>query len=396
MHIKSDHTQVVRWATFAEVAFPAELKDILCNGDVASFVKPTLIQQFVWPASMRKEDIIGVAKTGSGKTLAFLLPAFIHVKLQESKGVVTDQGHGPLCVVIAPTRELCQQIYDEARKFGMPAGIETAVAYGGQNRREQLGAFHYQSPQIAVCCPGRFKDFVEAGDVSVQNVDYVVLDEADRMLDMGFEQDIRAILSHFQEDRQSMLFSATFPDEVKVLARKMCYGDALHIQIGSSDSLTGNSDIDQEVRFVNRDSEKANLIYQEVSENWDAEAGWWKTGDFKYLVFLNTKRECAQMASDFTKWGVKSCELHGDLDQRRREKSLEQFKDGTCKLLFATDVASRGLDVKGISAVFNYSPPNTVGITCTGSGAPAARARGARRSPFCSPPRSTKFATSCT
>lgn len=319
---KLEAKQIERWATWEEVKFPKDLRDIMTDGRCASFPHPSLIQQYIWPAITNDNDVIGVAKTGSGKTLGFLMPAFLNIKLLQLKGMVNDCDYGPSCVVLAPTRELVQQIFEESVKFGNPAGIKTAVSYGGDSaaakRRNQLWYLRRDCPAIVVGTPGRTKDFMDAGDLVVKNVKYSVLDEADRMLDMGFEREIRAILDEFPRERQSMLFSATFPLDVKILARKMLYSDAVHIQIGSSDPLTGNGDILQSVRFVETAKQKMDNMYECFCQYFDKDTHTWKDlGDdaipVKFLVFCNTKRECDDLSWKFDRWKVPSCSLHGIL-----------------------------------------------------------------------------------
>lgn len=339
---------VPHWDTFDEVRqhFPAGLVNILTNGVVASFQVPTRIQAYCWPSLLNGDDVIGVAKTGSGKTLAFLLPGFIAAKLHNHDPVDL----GPKILVLAPTRELCQQIYKESEKFGEPAGIFSACAYGGATRGKQLQAFQ-RGPHVCVGCPGRLFDFLEAGEVKLKHANYVVLDEADRMLDMGFEPQIRAIMAHAPRERQTALFSATWPESVKGIARDFCYQDAVHIQVGTGDTLTANSDIQQNVYVVNHDGEK----YAHLDTILEGVSG---VGHARALIFCGTKKMCNELYRRLLKFTPVM--LHGDMEHRERENSLACFKrQGGSKVMVATDVASRGLDLPDVSIVVNYDSPNS-------------------------------------
>jgi len=337
--------------TFDEVRkyFPAGLVEILTDGKVASFDRPTAIQAYTWPSLMQGEDIIGVAKTGSGKTLAFLLPGFIRVKQLNHDA----RALGPKVLVLAPTRELCQQIYAESEKFGEPAEIFSACAYGGADKIPQLRKFR-MGPHVCIGCPGRLLDFLQSGQVKISHADYFVLDEADRMLDMGFEPQIRSILHYLPNDRQSGLFTATWPKEVISIAQQICFKDSVHIQVGTSDTLTSNSDITQHVIIVDSDDEKWPHI-QRILEKVKATT----SGKGGTLIFTATKRGCANLARQIYQYmRIGAAALHGDMEQRQRDVSLKRFKDGLDQILVATDVAQRGLDVRNVAAVINFDTPN--------------------------------------
>eukprot|EP00397_Hematodinium_sp_SG-2012_P015421 GEMP01015703.1.p1 GENE.GEMP01015703.1~~GEMP01015703.1.p1 ORF type:complete len:521 (+),score=122.94 GEMP01015703.1:77-1639(+) len=338
------------WRTFDEVRrhFPDGLVDILTDGQVASFTKPTNVQAYTWPSLLAGHDMIGIAKTGSGKTLAFLLPGFIHVKRSRHDG-----RNGPKIVVLAPTRELCQQIYEESEKFGEPADIISAVAYGGADRGSQLRKFR-QGPHVAIACPGRFLDFLERGQVRIGGSDIFVLDEADRMLDMGFEPQIRKIVKHLPNKRQSCLFSATWPKEVQQIARGICWNETVHIQVGTSDALTANSDITQHVIVVNGRNDKWKHLQQILADSQR------KNTKGSILVFSNTKRGCADLARGIQQnLRCPASAIHGDMDQSARDNTLQRFKDGKDMVMVATDVAQRGLDVRNITVVVNWDAPNS-------------------------------------
>jgi len=337
---------VEHWDTFEEVRqfFPGGLVDILTDGQVARFERPTKIQAYCWPSLMYGEDVIGVAKTGSGKTLAFLLPGFITIKASNHDA----QSLGPKVLVLAPTRELCQQIYEESEKFGEPAGIFSACAYGGAPRGAQLRSFR-RGPHVCIGCPGRLFDFLEASEIKLTSADYCVLDEADRMLDMGFEQQIEAIMSHVPRKRQTALFTATWPMEVRNIARDLCYQDAVHIQAGTNDTLTANPDIIQKTIVVLHDGEKQSQLEAILNNASITNAS--------VLVFCGTKRQVDQLARQNPKYNPVT--LHGDMEQRERSYSMSRMKSGSSKVMIATDVASRGLDMRNIGVVINYDAPNT-------------------------------------
>merc|ERR1719209_2793285 len=345
-------TNTVDYAkTFDEVRkyFPAGLVEILTDGKVASFDRPTAIQAYTWPSLMQGEDIIGVAKTGSGKTLAFLLPGFIRVKQMNHD----PRRLGPKVCVLAPTRELCQQIFEESEKFGEPAEIYSACAYGGADKIPQLRKFR-QAPHVCIGCPGRLLDFLQQGQVNLSNADYFVLDEADRMLDMGFEPQIRSILHFLPNERQSCLFTATWPKEVVAIAQQICFKDSVHIQVGTSDTLTSNSDITQHIIIVDHENEKwphIQRILEQVKHTTSGSGG--------TLIFTATKRGCANLARQIYQYmHLSAAALHGDMEQRQRDVALKRFKEGHDQILVATDVAQRGLDVRNVAAVINFDTPN--------------------------------------
>merc|ERR1719487_2852196 len=222
--------------------FPEELRRPLL---AAGFATPTSIQQYCWPVAVAGRDVIGVAKTGSGKTLAFLFPCFGKI-LQDPRRYGT-----PAIVTLAPTRELACQIEVEAKKFGGPAGFRTVCCYGGAPKGEQLAKIR-ERPQVLVATPGRLNDFLEARSVTVRDAKFLILDEADRMLDMGFEPQIRKIIQQcpsIREGRQTMMFTATWPASVRRLASEFL-SDPVEVRIGNPDSLKANADISQDVVFV--------------------------------------------------------------------------------------------------------------------------------------------------
>jgi ATP-dependent RNA helicase DDX5/DBP2 len=248
-------------------------------------------------------------------------------------------------LVMAPTRELAVQIDQDAKKFLGHAGATTALAYGGAPKRDQLDELR-RNPQLLTATPGRLNDFLEMNSVSLGAVDFCCLDEADRMLDMGFEPQIRKILSHAPKRRQTFMFTATWPKEVRRLAWDFM-NDPVEIRVGDADALCANQDIDQKVTICRDDREKEDNLIRLVRECQD-----------QVLVFVATKKQCSSLGSVIYRTGARVETIHGDRDQASRDKALGSFKSGQSKVLVATDVAARGLDVKTIRLVINYDPAN--------------------------------------
>mmetsp|Transcript_8265 Transcript_8265/g.14815 ORF Transcript_8265/g.14815 Transcript_8265/m.14815 type:complete len:468 (-) Transcript_8265:139-1542(-) len=336
------------WKTFDQCCgpwkFPNGLMAFLCD---AGFKCPTPIQAHTWPVLLSGKDVIGVAKTGSGKTLGYLLPGYIKVKRANRS---CDWNMGPQMLVVAPTRELCQQIYEESEKFGKPADIKTACCFGGAPKQTQCRQL-WNGPECVCATPGRLNDLLKDKSIKLGNCDYLVLDEADRMLDMGFEPQVREIIPYLAspDQRQTALFTATWPREVQNIARQLTK-DPTHIQVGSSDAVTSNSDINQQIIKVTSEGEKMRFIEGTVFPELIQSGG-------SALIFMKTKRSVADTTRRLAGAGVPICCLHGDMEQRERDQALHSFKVGRSKVMLATDVAQRGLDLKDIRVVVNYDPP---------------------------------------
>merc|ERR1712176_274086 len=219
--------------TFEEASFP---EYVLEEVQRAGFKEPTPIQIQGWPIALLGRDMVGIAETGSGKTLAFLLPAIVHINAQP----YLSKGDGPIVIVLAPTRELACQIQEECNRFGKSSKIKNTCCYGGVPRRPQSEDLK-EGVEIVIATPGRMIDFLEAGDTNLKRVTYLVLDEADRMLDMGFEPQVRKITSQVRPDRQTLTWSATWPREVQRLARDLCKENPVHINVGSLDLRTAHT-----------------------------------------------------------------------------------------------------------------------------------------------------------
>jgi len=304
----------------------------------AGFTEPTPVQATTWPVAIQGRDVIGVAKTGSGKTLAYLLPGFMRI----INGQV--QGRGPHLLVLSPTRELARQIEQEGEKFGQ---IRTACLYGGAPRGQQLGQLRRGS-QLLVATPGRLNDFLEGGQVNLSNTRYCVLDEADRMLDMGFEPQIRTILKRTPTPRQTLLYTATWPKEVRSLASEFLTSP-ISVNVGRQ-ALVANEDVQQNVIIVQNDQQKLEEL-RKILEMC-------VQGDL-VLVFCATKMGCAWLGQHlFSQYRIPCVALHGDLAQQDRDYAIDSFKKGRKPILVGTDVAARGLDIKGIKCVINFDPPS--------------------------------------
>nr|POE95900.1 dead-box atp-dependent rna helicase 30 [Quercus suber] len=325
---------------FHEANFPDYCLDAIAK---LGFVEPTPIQAQGWPMALKGRDLIGIAETGSGKTLAYLLPALVHVKAQPR----LVQGEGPIVLVLAPTRELAVQIQEEALKFGSRANIRITCIYGGAPKGPQIRDLK-RGVEIVIATPGRLIDMLEAQHTNLRRVTYLVLDEADRMLDMGFEPQIRKIVSQIRPDRQTLYWSATWPREVETLARQFLR-NPYKVIVGSSD-LKANQSIIQIVEILT-DMEKYNRLIKLLKEMMDGS---------RILIFMETKKGCDQVTRQLRMDGWPALSIHGDKNQAERDWVLAEFKSGRSPIMTATDVAARGLDVKDIKCVVNYDFPSSL------------------------------------
>jgi len=312
-----------------------------------TFPSPSQIQAFTWPLTLQNKDIIGIAATGSGKTLAFLLPALVDMTVRRHDA----RRDGPGMLVMSPTRELAQQTENECNKFGRCLDMRCVAMYGGAPKRDQLSQFRWGA-SVIVACPGRLNDFLETGAVRLNGVSKLVLDEADRMLDMGFEPQIRKIIQVLPRDRHTLFFTATWPREVRKLASEILY-QPYKVMIGNRDELKANQDVIQDVRVV--DGRRKDEVLMQLME----ESGVMNRDSYaKALIFCSTKRMCEQVANNLYRTRVPCASIHGDKEQRERDQALNGLKSGNLKVLIATDVAARGLDIKGVGLVVNYDAAN--------------------------------------
>jgi len=324
---------------FYEANFPNYILKELAN---AGFERPTPIQCQGWPMAMSGQDVIGIAKTGSGKTLAFLLPAIVHINAQP----LLKPNDGPIVLILAPTRELACQIKGEADKFGYTSSIKNTCVYGGAPRRDQMRDLR-NGVEICIATPGRLMDFLEQKTTNLRRVTYLVLDEADRMLDMGFEPQIRKVLSQVRPDRQTLLWSATWPEDGQVqrLTREFL-NDPIRVNIGSTE-LSANKDVTQLIEIMQHSGEKDSRLEAILRQH----------SQTKILIFSNTKRMAADLAYNLKRMGYYVAAIHGDMKQEKREYVLRQFRSGQVQIMVATDVASRGLDIDQVGVVINYDFP---------------------------------------
>ncbi|KAL9242658.1 hypothetical protein vseg_016640 [Gypsophila vaccaria] len=329
-------------SSFKEAKVPDDVMSC-CQG----FEKPSPIQAHAWPFLLDGRDFIGIAQTGSGKTLAFGIPAMMHVlgkrKADKSRRV------NPLCLILSPTRELAQQIADVLVDAGQSCGVKSACFYGGTSKGPQLAALK-SGVDIVIATPGRLKDLIEMGKCYLKDASFVVLDEADRMLDMGFEQDVRSILSQTSSTRQMVMFSATWPTEVHQLAQEFMDPNPIKVVVGSED-LAANHDVMQIVEVLEeytRDNRLLSLLekYHKSQRN-------------RVIVFVLYQKEADRVERFLQGRGWNVVGIHAGKQQAARTKSLALFKSGTCPLLIATDVAARGLDIPDVEVVINYSFPLT-------------------------------------
>ncbi|XP_070135794.1 ATP-dependent RNA helicase p62-like isoform X2 [Drosophila bipectinata] len=310
------------------------------------YTEPTPIQAQAWPIAMSGHNMVGIAKTGSGKTLAFILPAILHINGQQP----LQRGDGPIALVLAPTRELAQQIQSVANDFGSSAYVRNTCIFGGAPRSRQANDLE-RGVQIVIATPGRLLDFLQGGATNLKRCTYLVLDEADRMLDMGFEQQIRKILGQIRPDRQILMWSATWPKEVRKLAEDFL-GNYIQINIGSLE-LSANHNIRQFVE-VCAEHEKGGKLKDLLSHIYDQ-----SNAPGKIIIFVATKKKVDELARFINAFGVGVGSIHGDKSQMDRDSVLNDFRNGRHNILVATDVAARGLDVDGIKYVINFDFPQS-------------------------------------
>eukprot|EP00931_Biecheleriopsis_adriatica_P118475 TRINITY_DN93879_c0_g1_i1.p1 TRINITY_DN93879_c0_g1~~TRINITY_DN93879_c0_g1_i1.p1 ORF type:complete len:787 (+),score=154.51 TRINITY_DN93879_c0_g1_i1:44-2362(+) len=324
--------------------------------DRCKYDKPTPVQKHAVSAALSGVDTMVSAQTGSGKTAAFLIPLIAEV-LRAGRQPLQEGPVKPTGVVLSPTRELCQQIAVEARKLCFRTDVRSAAIYGGADALPQLKALA-EGAELVICTPGRLEDFLERGVVSMENVKYLVLDEADRMLDMGFEPQIRAIVEGHrmpesgENGRQTMMFSATFPREMQDLALDFLDPTYLWVEVGKVGEACENI----EQRFQDTSTTdidgKFDMLIDCVREVRSPEGELGKT-----LVFANSKATVDDVCWKLSDARIRSMQIHGGLTQSARDRALNDFRNGRVAVLVATDVAARGLDLPGVDHVVNYELP---------------------------------------
>jgi ATP-dependent RNA helicase RhlE len=303
--------------------------------DALGYQEPTPIQQQSIPPIMAGRDVIGLAQTGTGKTAAFALPILQHLEAGP-RGRVR-------ALIVAPTRELAEQIHRAFADLGSQTRLRSVAIYGGVGMGPQVQALR-SGPEVVVACPGRLLDHLRQGTISLAGVEILVLDEADRMFDMGFLPDVRRIIRAVPEKRQTLLFSATMPEEIRALVRDVLH-DPLTVQIGRA----APAETVSHTLYPVPTHLKTQLLI-ELLRTTDTQA---------VLVFTRTKHGAERLARDLQRDGFRATSLQGDLSQSQRQAAMEGFRDGTFPIMVATDVAARGIDVLSISHVINYDMPDT-------------------------------------
>lgn len=330
-----------RWTQFG---LPMVVNDVIRK--ILKYEKPSSVQAQAIPAILSGRDVIGIAKTGSGKTLAFLLPMLRHIMDQP----VLGPSDGPIALVMTPTRELAVQIHKECKPFAKALGLRACCAYGGSPIKDQIADLK-RGAEIVICTPGRMIDLLCANSGRVTNlrrVSYLVLDEADRMFDMGFEPQVMKIVNNVQPGRQTALFSATFPRQMEALARKILKRP-LEIIVGGRSVVC--ADVTQVVEVREEDTKFLRLL--EIMGN-----AMESDPETKVLIFVDRHEAADNILHDLLRRGYPCQSLHGGKDQMDRDSAIADFKSGDTNILIATSVAARGLDVKLLKIVVNYECPN--------------------------------------
>ncbi len=308
-------------------------RDLAKGVKIAGFKEPSPIQEMAIPLVMEGKDLVAQAHTGTGKTAAFGLPMMDKI----AKGEIER------ALVITPTRELATQVSDELYHLGRFAGIRTLTVYGGVGYGRQIALIH-KGVQIVVATPGRLKDLYKKGKIDSFNPEIVVLDEADEMLDMGFLDEIKEIFEYIPQTRQTLLFSATMPEPIKDLAEHILYNPEFISVIGEEE--TTNNVIEQRYYVINESQRDEAIVKLLETEEIN-----------KCIIFCRMKREVDRLTEHLQALGFNAAGLHGDLEQQDREVVIKSYRRGETKIMVATDVAARGLDVKDVTHVFNYHIP---------------------------------------
>lgn len=311
-------------------------KQILTNVHALGYTTPTPIQKQSIPIVLSGKDVMGLAQTGTGKTAAFVLPIL--------ERLMTGPRSCVRALIVAPTRELAQQIHDAIIELCKGTGLNSMTLYGGVNINPQIKTLK-TGVEIVVACPGRLLDHLQQRTINLDKVEVLVLDEADQMFDMGFLPSIRKLLRFLPKKRQTLLFSATMPNEINELAREVLY-QPITVEVGHSAPATSV----QQALYPVAQHLKADLLIKILQQ----------TKIESVLVFTRTKRGAKQVAAKLEQAGFRATSLQGNLSQNKRMSAMNGFRDGSLQILVATDIAARGIDVTSTSHVINYDMPSTV------------------------------------
>ena len=317
--------------TFDDMGLDQRLLQLLARKE---FKNPTPIQDQAIPLALEGRDVVGLAQTGTGKTLAYVLPALTRL----AAGKVQRNS----MLVLVPTRELAVQVRDVVEEYGKPLGIRSLSVYGGvslDNQRDELQA----GRSVLVATPGRLLDHMRRGNIEFRNLMIFVLDEADRMLDMGFLPDIKRIVRKLPQSRQTMMFSATMPDEIAYLADRMLE-EPERIEVGF---ITKPVESVRQTLYAVRPEDKTELLFKVLEEEKITST----------VIFLHTRIRTERLARALRNKGYSVAQIHGDRSQPQREQALKGFRDGKYRILVATDIAARGLDIEGVTHIINFDIP---------------------------------------
>jgi len=304
--------------------------------EACGYTSPTPIQLEAMPPILAGRDILGLAQTGTGKTAAFVLPLLQRLQAGPRKKV--------RALIVAPTRELAEQIHENIGTMAGHTRLRSVVVYGGVGKPGQIKKIR-EGAEIIVACPGRLLDHLNDKNLNLRDVEVLILDEADHMFDKGFLPDIRRIMKYLPNQRQNLVFSATMPAEIRHLAEEILHDPAV-VQINHTQAVTTISHVLFQVTKENKTAMLKSIMSQENTTT--------------TLIFTKTKHKAKSLALHLEKSGHSATSLQGNLSQQKRQQALDGFKDGTFKVLVATDIAARGIDVSGISHVINYDVPDTV------------------------------------
>ncbi|MCQ8213531.1 DEAD/DEAH box helicase [Cetobacterium somerae] len=313
-------------------------KEIMAQIEAVGYKEATPIQSQAIPTILEGIDLLGLAKTGTGKTAAFVLP--ILEKIATTKG----KGKGVRALIIAPTRELAEQINSTVLQLGKQINIKSLTVYGGTSVKKQADALK-TGVDIVVGCPGRILDHINQGNLGLTRLEFLVLDEADHMLDMGFLKDIEKIVKYTPKKKQTLFFSATMPKEIKTLAFKVLQKNHKTVEIEYKDPVKL---IEHELYYIDHDDKKAKLL--ELLDNSEIES---------VIVFTNGKHKARHLSKTLENKGLKAVNFQGNLSQNQRDAALSGFRSGEYNILVATDIAARGLDIPQVTHVINFDLPKT-------------------------------------